>query len=64
MVTVKMGDLVDMFIKQFVVLSFQEDLIEVIGPFNSREEAQIWSSENFSHKDETAHRVTYLVTPH
>jgi len=64
MVTVTMGDLVDLFFDKWVVVSFQEGLEEVIGPFDSMAEAQIWSSENFSAKDEIRHKVVWLVTPY
>lgn len=60
-----MGDLIDIFIEQWVVISYQEglDKPEIIGPFNSQAEAQIWSSEHFSIKDEIKHQITWLVKP-
>ncbi len=63
--TVTMGDLVDTFVKKWVVISYQPNLDkpEIIGPFDSQKEAQVWSSEHFSSKDEIRHQVTYLIEP-
>lgn len=64
-VDVTMGDLIDLSIKHWVVLSYQEELDEpeVIGPFDSQKEAQVWSSENFMIDQEIRHKVVWMVEP-
>lgn len=65
MINTTMGDLIDMFTKYWAVLSYQEELDEpeVIGPFKSQKEAQLWSEENFNFKQEIRHKVVWMVTP-
>jgi hypothetical protein len=65
MINTDMGKLIDMFIDKWVVISYQPDLDkpEIIGPFHSQADAQLWSSEHFSVKEEIRHQVTYLIPP-
>lgn len=60
-----MGDLIDYFVKNWVVLSYQAELEkpEVIGLFPTQAAAQLWSSEHFDSKAELRHQVTWLVEP-
>lgn len=64
------GDLLDRLIlsdpdRKWVVLSFQPELDkpEVVGPFSSEKDAQLWSESNFNAKVEIRHQVQYMVNP-
>lgn len=62
MIETTMGKLIDIFIKQFVILAYQNDLDdpEVIGSFNDRKEAQLWIEERYL-KDVKKYVITFLV---
>jgi hypothetical protein len=65
MAEVTVGDLLDWVDKdrEWVVLSYQEGLDEpeVIGTFQTRKDAQVWSSEHFDHKTEIRHFVARVI---
>jgi len=68
MLETNVGVLVSMGIEQgwikYGIISDQGDVKEIIGPFDSREEAKEWSEDHIDEDCTETHEIVHMVTPY